>query len=270
MPLGNENHTVKTALVTGASSGIGKVFALELAKQGYRVTCAARSKDKLEALVQQLEQPGVGGVGHRFITADLANPEQLRQVAEDIKKNKYNLLVNNAGYGLYHRFHEAPLEKHEHLIAVNVDAVVNLSHAFLENAVSGDALVNVSSALSRLTYPGGAVYAGAKGFVTIFTESLWYEYKDKGIYVMALLPGLTDTNFHQVALEGKSDSSAQTGDMGYPPEVVVAEALKALKKRKAPSLVSGPKFRFMTGLATRLLSRKTMIKLLGARNPVLK
>jgi short-subunit dehydrogenase len=262
--MSSRGENKKTALVTGASSGIGEVFAKELQKEGYLVTCVARSKDKLEALVKQL------GEGHRFIAADLANPEQLEEVVLDIKKNKYNLLINNAGYGLYKRFHEIPLEKHEHLMAVNINAVVHLSHAYLENAVSGDALINVSSALSRLTYPGGAVYAGAKGFVTIFTESLWYEYKDKGIYVMALLPGVTYTNFQQVAFEGKIDPSLQNSSMGYPPEVVVSEGLKALKKRKTPSLVSGPKIRFLTGFITRLLGRKRMIALMAARNPALK
>lgn len=260
----SEREKNKTVLVTGASSGIGEVFARELAKEGYLVTCVARSKDKLEALVKQL------GEGHHFIAADLSNPEQLNQVVLDVKKNKYNLLINNAGYGLYKRFHEIPLEKHEHLMAVNINAVVHLSYAYLENAVSGDALINVSSALSRLTYPGGAVYAGAKGFVTIFTESLWYEYKDKGVYVMALLPGVTYTNFHHVAFAGKIDSSLQKPGMGYPPEVVVAEALKALKKRNTPSLVSGPKIRFLTGFITRVLGRKRMIALMAARNPALK
>ena len=172
----------KTALVTGASSGIGAVFARELARDGYAVTCVARSKDKLQGLLKEL------GGGSRMLLADLADRDQLQAVAADVESTGYSLLVNNAGYGIYGRFEEIPLDRHEHLMTVNMNALVRLSHAFLKKAAAGDALINVSSALSLLTYPGGAVYAASKAFVTNFTESLWYENKDRGVYVMALLP----------------------------------------------------------------------------------
>jgi len=252
----------KTALVTGASSGIGLVFAKRLAEEGYQVTCVARNESKLKELVTQL------GDGHRYIVADLSNNEQLDLVTKDVAANQYSLLINNAGYGLYKRFTELPLEDQENMMTLNMNALVRLSYVYLKNAGKGDALMNVSSALSRLSYPGGAIYCGTKGFVTNFTESLWYEYKDKGIYVMALLPGLTFTNFHNVAMGGhKVDIPA---NMGYPPEVVVEEGLKALNARQTPSIVSGPKYRKLTNVATRLLTRKKMISMMGQRNPVLK
>ena len=252
----------KTALVTGASSGIGAVFARQLAKDGYRVTCVARSRDKLENLVKEL------GPGHRILVADLADKSQLQRVAADVEENGYSLLVNNAGYGIYGRFEEIPVDQQEQLMAVNMVALVRLSHAFLKKAASGDALINVSSALSLLTYPGGAVYAGSKGFVTIFTESLWYEYKDRGVYVLALLPGVTDTNFHAVATAGRI--KAGPGGMNYPPELVVKEALAALKARKKPSIISGPLYRFLTFLNTRLMSRTTMVTIMGKNSSGLK
>jgi hypothetical protein len=87
--------TNKTALVTGASSGIGEVFARELSRQGYTVTCVARSGDKLQKLVKEL------GEGHRVLTADLSNSNDLQRVADDLEKNHYSLLVNNAGYGVW-------------------------------------------------------------------------------------------------------------------------------------------------------------------------
>ncbi len=251
----------KTALVTGASSGIGWEFALRLAEQGYRVTCVARNKEKLDELVRQL------GEGHRVLAADLTNPEQLDAVAKDVEQNKYSLLINNAGYGLYGIFTDIPLEKHQNLLTLNIDALVKLSYVYLQNASRGDALMNISSVLSRLTYPGGAVYAGSKGFVTIFTESLWYEYKPKGIYVTAFLPGLTYTNFHKVAMD---DEKVELPGMGYSAEVVVGEALKVLEKRKKPSMISGPKFRYITGIVNRLLGRGKMIAIMGENNPVLK
>jgi short-subunit dehydrogenase len=252
----------KTALVTGASSGIGAVFARELAQEGYRVTCVARSQDKLQNLVREL------GPGHRVLVADLADREQLQRVLQDVQNSGYSLLVNNAGYGIYGRFEELPVEQQEHLMTVNMNALVRLSHAFLRTAGPGDALINVSSALSLLTYPGGAVYAGSKAFVTNFTESLWYEFKDRGVYVMALLPGVTDTNFHAVATGSRI--SAGPGSKNYPPETVVKEALAALRARKAPSIISGPLYRFLTFLNTRLMSRKMMVTIMGKGSAGLK
>jgi len=245
----------KTALVTGASSGIGAVFARELARDGYSVTCVARSTDKLQGLVKEL------GSGSRMLVADLADRDQLQRVAADVESTGYSLLVNNAGYGIYGRFEEIPLDRQEHLMTVNMNALVRLSHAFLKKAAEGDALINVSSALSLLSYPGGAVYAATKAFVTNFTESLWYEYKDRGVYVMALLPGVTDTNFQAVATAGRT--TAAPGMRSYPPEVVVKKALAALKARKAPTVISGPLYRFLTFLNTRIMSRKTMITIMG-------
>jgi len=248
----------KTALVTGASSGIGAVFARELARDGYAVTCVARSQGKLQDLVKEL------GSGHRILVADLADRDQLQWVAAEVENTGYSLLVNNAGYGIYDRFEEIPLDRHEHLMAVNVNALVRLSHVFLKKAAPGDALVNVSSALSLLSYPGGAVYAATKAFVTTFTESLWYENRDRSVYVMALLPGVTNTNFHAIATAGKTRAGQSMP--GYPPEVVVKKALAALKARKRPSVISGPLYRFLTLLNTRLMSRKMMITIMGRRS----
>jgi short-subunit dehydrogenase len=251
----------KKVLVTGASGGIGYVFANELAKDGYWVTCVARSEDKLQNLVRTL------GEGHQFMAADLSDPVQLRAIEQELSDTKYDLLVNNAGYAIYERFENSSLEDYENLMYLNMNALVRLSYAFLKSAVSGDALLNVSSALSRLSYPGGAIYCGTKGFVTCFTESLWYEYKDKGIYVMALLPGITKTNFHKVAFGGVERDLPQA--LAYEPEVVVSEALKTLKNRKLPSFISGPRYRWLTGFANRLLSRKKIIEMMGKANPVL-
>lgn len=251
----------KRALVTGASSGLGHVFSKQLAKENFLITCVARSEEKLQHVVQEL------GEGHKYMVADLTDPAQLALVEQELDNTKYDLLINNAGYAIYQRFDDAPLEKHENLMFLNMNALVRLSYQFLKSAVSGDALVNVSSALSRLSYPGGAVYCGTKGFVTCFTESLWYEHKDKGVYVMALLPGLTLTNFHKVAFSGRPGELPQK--LAYPPEVVVSEALKILKERRLPSFISGPRYRFLAAFASRFLSRKKIIEMMGKSNPAL-
>ena len=112
----------------------------------------------------------------------------------------YTLLVNNAGCGAYGRFTDISFEQYGQVMLVNMCSLVRLSYAFLKEAGLGDALINVSSVLSLLPYPGGSVYSGTKAFVTNFIESLWYEYKDRGVYIMALLSGATSTDFHNVAL----------------------------------------------------------------------
>ncbi|MDW7774052.1 MAG: SDR family NAD(P)-dependent oxidoreductase [Desulfobulbaceae bacterium] len=253
-----QNHK---ALITGASSGIGRVFAKELAREGYRVTCIARNQDRLNELVNEL------GGENRCIKADLTDPDDLSNVVRDIERTKYQLLINNAGYGIYEKFENIPLEKTFNLIQLNINTLVQLSHVFIKNASSGDALMNVSSLLSLIPYPGGAVYSGTKAFVTNFTEALWYECKDKDIYVMALLPGATDTNFLKIAT---GENYNNPGGMSYPPEIVVKEAIASLRTRRKPSVISGLRFRFLAAITTRLLSRKQVIEIMGKNSPGMK
>lgn len=254
----NVAASIRRALVTGASSGIGLAFAETLARHGFTVTCVARNEGKLRQLVKSM------GNGHRYLVADLTDAEQLEHVSEDVEQAHYDLLINNAGFAVYDHFENVTLESHKRVIALNISALMRLSYAFVKGARSGDALVNVSSALSRLSYPGGAVYCGTKGFVTNFTESLWYEYKDRNVYIMALLPGPTDTNFHRIAMGGRAE---------HPPNepyesqaVIVKETIEALDTRRQPSLISGPKFRFKTALLNRLMSRRKMIEIMGKRS----
>lgn len=245
----------KKALVTGASRGIGAAFARALAREGYAVTGVARSEEKLRALAHEL------GDGHRYLVADLSDQGQLGNVVSDIERTGYTLLVNNAGYGIYGRFEDIPLERQQNLMSVNMNALVRLSHAFLRQARPGDGLINVSSVLSLLTYPGGAVYAATKAFVTNFTESLWYEFKDRDVFVMALLPGLTDTHFHTVATGGQN--IPQPSGPRYSAETVVREALDAYAARRSPVIISGPKYRPLTFVSSRLVGRKTLTTVMG-------
>lgn len=251
----------KTALVTGASSGIGYVFAKELAKEGYTVTCVARDEERLKSLVEDL------GGNHRYIAADLTDHDRLNDVSQDIVNTGYSLLVNNAGYGMYDRFENIPLEKYESMMVLNMNVVVRLSYVFLKNAKPGDALINVSTILSRLAFPGAAIYVASKTFVNSLTESLWYEFKDKGVYIMALQPGLTKTGFHGAAL---GDKQAHLPKVKYTPESVVSTALNALRKRKAPSVICGRKYKVLAFLGGRILSRKKIITKMGKKSPGLR
>ena len=148
------------------------------------------------------------------------------------------------------------------MLKLNVEALVKLSHSFLNNAVSGDALINVSSLLAFAPMPMNGFYSATKAFVTSFSESLWFEQKNRGIYVMGLCPGITATQFHTRA--GGTDKKRPPSSMMETPEAVVDTALKALKKRQHPTIVSGRTNNVLARLMT-TLPRKTTLNMMGAQ-----
>lgn len=249
----------KTALVTGASEGIGRAFAHALAQQGYTLTLVARSEARLQELGKSL------GEGHRVLFADLATAEGAARVAEVIKQGKFDLLINNAGAGVYGSFSEVELPKLQQMMRLNCDSLILLSHTFLAGAKSGDALINVASTLALLAFPGSALYAATKALVLSLSESLWFENRKRGVYVMGLCPGLTDTQFHTSS--GGTDANRPPKNMSQTPEQVVAEALAALGKRAKPTVVTGFPNRAMLTF-TKFMSRKGMIKMMGGFSPV--
>lgn len=248
----------RTALVTGASGGIGLEFAEQLAKRGYQVTLVARGAAKLAEHVARL------GTGHRFIAADLSVPADVARVADDVRSTKYDLLVNNAGVGVYETFAEGPIEPTRAMMRLNMDSLVELSHAFLQAAKRGDALLNVASTLALLAFPGAATYAATKAFVTAFSEGLWFENKARGVYVGALLPGVTKTNFHEAA--GGATDAKPPDAISQTSAEVVNVAMKALEARSSPTVVSGFANKAML-FSTRLMPRKAMVNMMGGQAP---
>lgn len=244
----------KRALVTGASDGIGRVFALQLAKQGYEVTAVARNADRLAEVVKAM-----GSGGHRSVIADLSTVEGQAKACQVLESTRYDLLINNAGVGTSGPFTEVPLEKQMAMVRLNCEAVVALSYTFLKNAKAGDALMNVSSTLAFLPMPMLGLYCATKAFVTSFSESLWFEQKKRGVHVMDLCPGITSTSF-QVNAGGKMEdlpaSLAQT------PEQVVSFALKHLEDRQRPTVISGAKNRSLA-FVTRLMPRSAVVRMMG-------
>lgn len=243
----------KMALITGASEGIGKVFAIRLAKSGYQITAVARRENKLKELIQTL------GASHQVLAADLSTSEGQNLVAKKLEMNKYDILVNNAGVGTVGAFTQVPLDKQMAMIRLNCEALVVLSHAFLKNAKEGDSLLNVSSTLAFLPMPMTGLYCATKAFVTSLSESLWYEQRERGVYVMGLCPGVTSTNFQINAGGKKEDIPA---NMAQSAEEVVDYAMKHLECRYGPTVISGSKnktFAFMT----RLMTRKTVVHMMG-------
>ena len=250
----------KTAMVTGASGGIGLEFAERLAAAGYQVTAVARSRQKLDELVARL------GAGHRALVADLSVPEDVTRVAADVRASRYDLLVNNAGVGVYGTFADEPLDPTLAMLRLNIDSLVRLSHAYLGQARRGDTLLNVSSTLSLLSFPGAAAYCGSKAFVSAFTEGLWFENRSKGVYVAALLPGVTKTNFHQAA--GGTAEATPPEALSQSAAGVVDAAMAALASRSSPTILTSFLNKAMVFVNTRVLPRKSMITFMGGNSPV--
>ncbi len=234
------------AMVTGASAGIGRAFAVSLAAQGYSVTAVARGTEGLETLIADL------GDGHDHLTADLGSEEGLHAVAERLRGGGYTLLINNAGTAVHGDFAAVPLEPSLTTLDVNCRAVVVLAHAFLGTATPGSALVNVSSTLGHTPKPGLAVYSATKAFVTAFSETLWYEQRARGVRVSALCPGVTAT-----ASQAATDVPSWLVQTS---EQVVDRAWRALSDEGGPVVFTGPLNRAFTA-ALRLLPRRAALAL---------
>ena len=192
---------MKTALITGASTGIGVVFARQLAQRQMELILVARSRDKLEQLAAELEEQY--GVKVTVIVQDLTVAGAGKLVYDTVNQKGINvdLLVNNAGFGDYGAFSEQDLARQLEMIQLNNLVLVELSHYFLRPMLAGavGAIINVASIAGFQPLPYLSVYAATKAFVLSFSESLWAENKDKGVEILALCPGPTESNFFEVA-----------------------------------------------------------------------
>lgn len=249
---------MKKALITGASGGIGLAIARQLAGENYSLTLVARSEEKLKEIVKDL--PGQ----HDYLKADLTISDEVRQLAAHLASHPYDVLINNAGVGLYGRFVEMNLSDQLKMIRLNNEAMVVLSHAYLNHAQRGNAMVNIGSILGSTSFSGGAAYAGTKGFVVRFSESLWHENKKKGIYVCAFSPGVTSSEFYK---ESGIDEGSFPGFIKQTPGQVAKEVSAALRSRNKPHVVSGFMNRSMLSFY-RLLPRKAIVNSMGSFSPV--
>lgn len=187
-----------TALVTGASAGLGLEFAWQLATAKHDVVLVARDVERLERLAGQLR--AAAGVRAEVLAADLSDRAQTERVAERLRSTErpVGLLVNNAGFGLGQRFVGGDLAAHERGVEVMVRALMVLSHAAAGAMVERGrgAILNVSS-IAALTASG--TYSADKAWVRVFTEALAVELKGTGVTATALCPGLVHTEFHERA-----------------------------------------------------------------------
>lgn len=254
--MGMESY--RTALITGASSGIGENFANALANQGIDLILVARSKDKLEVMARALAK--AHGIKATVIAADLSQPGCGERLAKEVSKRrlKVDLLINNAGFGLAGRFDENEAARNQQMIALNVSAVVDIAQAFLPAMLDrgSGAIINIASLAAFQPTPYMGVYGATKAFVLSFSESLWAEYRDKGIRVLAVCPGPVDTPFFEAT--GKADSLMKAiprGTMVTTDDVVKA-ALKALREGRS-HVVPGMAQKAMS-LLPRLVPRRLM------------
>ncbi|WP_418955218.1 SDR family NAD(P)-dependent oxidoreductase [Streptomyces tritici] len=249
-----------TALVTGASSGLGAEFAAQLAARGHNVILVARSGDRLAALAERLTAEH--GVRAHVLVQDLAEPDAARRVAEELTARglSVDLLVNNAGFGTCGRFEEISGARDHDQLMVNVVALVDLTHALLPGMLGrgGGAVVNVASTAGFQPSPYFAVYGAAKAFVLNFGLALREEYRRRGVRVLTVCPGPVETAFFDTI---GTRRAAVTGSFTTP-EPVVRAALRALDRDRG-YVVPG----FGNALAAHLTPRRprTLVAALAER-----
>lgn len=220
---------MKATLITGASSGIGEAFARRLASEKHNLVLVARSKEKLEELATELSSKY--GVNVDTIAIDLTEPDADRKVFETTEGKGYeiNWLINNAGFGSMGYFSELDLERELKMIRLNIEALVALTHRYLQKMRERreGVIINVSSAASFQPIPFMATYAATKAFVTSFTAAIAEEYRPYGIVIQALCPGATETNFFE-----RANMNRVMGIKGMQkPEQVVETALRAVRNK---------------------------------------
>ena len=253
---------MKTALITGASSGIGAEFARQLAAKKLDLILVARSQDKLAHLAEKLQQQH--GIRANIIVQDLTENNASFSVAQQVEELGLviDLLVNNAGFGDYGPFAEGILNRQTTMIQLNISALVELTRLFLPTMLQRrqGGIINVASIAGFQPMPYWSVYAATKAFVLSFSEALWAEVKEQGVNVLALCPGPTESNFFETA--GISSDSEMNSSLNQLESVesVVKSALAALESGQ-PNVVTGGLMTQMIVNLPRLLPRDMLVDL---------
>lgn len=217
------------ALVTGASYGIGEEFARQLAARGISLVLVARSQDRLVALRDNLlsKHPGLDV---RCVALDLSAPGAPAELFRSTQAASIEiaLLVNNAGFGAFGEFSITDRSRLRQMIDLNIAALVELSHLYLQPMMQrgAGAILNVASIAGFIPLPYNAVYAATKAFVVSFSHALYDEARPYGVLVMVVNPGRTETKFFETAGMDPDDSPTQWQTA----EQVVGEALRAMDK----------------------------------------
>ena len=237
-------YPFSSALVTGASSGIGEVMARKLSAAGVPTVVVARRADRLQAIADEFGATEV-------LVADLRTMKGQRAVAKRITDpdRPIDLVVNNAGFGTNGLFHDLDADRLADEVELNVAALTRLSHAALSAMVPRERgwLLNLSSVAGFQPAPRLAVYAATKAYVTSLTESLHEEVKPHGVHVTALCPGLTKTEFQSVS--NTEQYADDFPDIAWTsPDQVVDEGLSSVIANRALA-VPGAQYKLLTAAA---------------------
>lgn len=222
-----------TALITGASGGIGEAFARRLGASGVDLLLVARSEDKLLKIARALRKSC--GVRVEMVAADLGEPAAGARLkaAADSFEFKPDLLINNAGFGMVGAFHKLDAVRAQQMVALNVTALLDITHAFLPDMLSlgRGAIINIASMAAFQPTPYMTTYGATKAFVLSLSEGLWAEYRKRGIRVLAVCPGPVDTGFFEAT--GKPETRAGIPRrMMLKADRVVEESLDALQRNR--------------------------------------
>lgn len=256
----------KTALITGATSGIGAVFAEKFAARGYDLIITGRRKEKIQSIAEELKKKY--SIDVTVISAELSDDKDIESVVSIIKNTEnLEVLVNNAGFGKKNNFLEEDITTHENMLTVHCLATMKLTYAALPAMIQNGTgnIINVSSLAALFPLPKNPVYSATKSFINIFSESLHIQLKGTGVRIQALCPGMTRTDFHTRLGMDESEVYKDKGlGKAMTPEEVVDISLNCLEKNKV-ICVPGSNNKFLS-ILPRILTKSQIYKILQKRD----
>jgi short-subunit dehydrogenase len=241
------------AVITGATSGIGAAFAVQLAAEGYRLLLCGRRKEKIAHLAAELTRRY--GVETRPFIAELSTPDEVARLAEEVGRlPEVAVLINNAGFGMAGYFTEDPV-RHLEMLHVHVTAAMKLIAAAVPSmkAMHRGLIINVSSVAAYFPSPKGSTYSATKRYLITFSESLHMELRSFGIRVQALCPGMTRTDFHMRNEEGREIEKKNI--IGWMNPEKVAKLSLEHARRKSGIYVPGWKNKLLVRILSHLPRR---------------
>ena len=258
----------KTALITGATSGIGAAFAKKFAEQGYNLIITGRRKEKIELLANSLS------TNHKVkvdvVIAELADDSILDNLTKMIEETKdLEVLVNNAGFNKETYFHKENIETYTDMIKVHILATVKLCHSALPDMLEqrSEIIINVSSMGGFMPLPINAIYSASKSFIKLFSESLYLELKGSGVRIQSLCPGLTISDFHERLGYDKKTYYKEKGlSKAMSPEMVVEASLKCVAQDKAVCIPGG--YRRILSFLIKLLPQSLIYRIVTSAKTI--
>lgn len=232
---------MKTALITGATSGIGRAFAFFYAGKGYDLILTGRRKEAMERTATELGGIHSGNIEVRYL--ELSDFNQVNALAEEMKKRRIDVLVNNAGFGCKGYVFQGDTEEYLKMVRLHVVCTLRFTLAVLGQMVERDegTVINVASDAAYMAVPQNAVYAATKAFIKHFTEGVYLDLRSAGshVSVQALCPGLTKTDF-QLKMGMDPKKRVNHGFLRWQePGRVVTESMKALKRNRPICICGG-------------------------------